>query len=69
MPGSKRTCSERSTDNILLPAGIKDLIINVIYFLAHLSVIKDPIKIKIEVLLSHFNSLLVYGFKRFMNSS
>ena len=69
MPGSKRTCSERSMDNILLPAGIKDLIINVIYFLAHLSVIKDPIKIKIEVLLSHFNSLLVYSFKRFMNSS
>ena len=68
MPGGKQTCSERSMDGILLPAGIKDLI-NVIYFLAHLSVIKDPIKIKIEVLLSRFNSLLVYGFKRFMNSS
>ena len=32
-------------------------------------VIKDPIKIKIKVLLSHFNSLLGYGFKPFMNSS
>ena len=32
-------------------------------------VIKDPIKIKIKVLLSHFNSLLVYGFMPFMNSS
>ena len=63
MPGGKRTCSERSMDDILLPSGIKDLI-NVIYFLAYLSVIKDPIKIKIEVLLSRFNSLLVYAFKR-----
>ena len=38
----------------LLPGGIKDLI-NVIYFLAHLSVIKDPIKIETKVFLSHFN--------------
>ena len=67
MPGGKQTCSERSMYNFLLPAGIKDLI--VIYFLAHLSVIKDPIKIKIKVLLSHFNSPLVCGFKPFMNSS
>ena len=54
--------------DFLLPAAIKDLI-NVIYFLAHLNIIKDTIKIKIKVLLSHFNSLLVYGFKPFMNSS
>ena len=52
--------------NFLLPAGIKDL--NVIYFLAHLNVIKDPIKIKIKVLLSHFTSLLVYDFKPILNS-
>ena len=55
-------------DGFLLPAANKDLI-NIIYFLALLSVIKDPIKIKIKVLLSHFNSLLGYGFKPFMNSS
>ena len=67
MPGGKQTCSERSMYDFLLPVDIKDLI--VIYFLAHLSVIKDPIKIKIKVLLSHFNSLLVYGLKPFMNSS
>ena len=47
----------------LLPAGIKDLI--AIYFLAHLSFIKDPIKF----LLSYFNSLLVFGFNLFMNFS
>ena len=52
--------------NFLLPAGINDL--NVIYFLAHLNVIKDPIKIKIKVLLSHFTSLLVYDFKPILNS-
>ena len=46
----------------LLRASIKDLI-NVIYFLAHLSVLKDPIKIKINVLLLHFTTLLVYSFE------
>ena len=42
--------------DFLLQAGMKDLI-NIIYFLAYLSVIKDPMKMKIKVLLSHFNSL------------
>ena len=56
MPGGKQTCSERSMDGILLPAGIKDLI-NVIYFLAQQSVMKVPIMIKIKILLSHFTLL------------
>ena len=50
--------------DFLLPAGIKDLI-NGIYFLAHLIVTKNPIKMKIKVLVPHLNSLSVYGFKPF----
>ena len=67
MSGGKQTCSEKSMYGFLLPVGIKDL--TDIYFLAHRSVIKDPIKIKIKVLLSHFNSPLGCGFKPFTNSS
>ena len=56
MPGRKQICSSSSMYDFLLRAGIKDLI-NIIYILAYLSVIKDPMKIKIKVLLSHSNSL------------